>query len=249
MKGFILQIQDDGHFSPDVSVIYEIIKTRNWLYPNDTFEIKECHFNNLNKEALDDFVPVGSIEFINKALSFYGISPMIPINIPSVLNDKKYLCRKITTVKSKSEVKELFEKWNTNRLFIKSNSQIKLYDPDIIDSKTDFFEDNNYFVSEEIDIISEWRCFIYRGKLKGIKHYAGDEWYMPNKHFIAECISKIDNVLPAYTLDIGITNDNKNAIIEVHNFVSCGLYGFEDFAIIPMLINGYKQELSRKKYE
>lgn len=243
MKGFILQVQDDGHFAPDVSVVYEIIKTRNWLYPNDGFEVRECNFNDLNKEVVSGFVPVGSVEFVNKALSFYNISPMRPINIPPILNEEKYLCRKIITVKNKEEIKELFKKWNINRLFIKSNSQVKLHDPDVIDNKTDFFFDSDYFVSEEIDIVSEWRCFVYRGELKGIKHYAGDEWCMPNKSFVDECISKIDNTLPAYTLDIGITNDNKNVVVEVHNFVSCGLYGFEDFSLIPMLINGYKREL------
>jgi hypothetical protein len=247
VKGFILQVQDDGHFTPDVTTIYEIIKVRNWLYSNDTFQIKECYFNDLTKEILEDYVPVGSIEFINKALSFYNILPMIPINIPSALNEEKYLCRKIANAKSQDEVKQLFEKWNVNRLFIKSNSQIKLHDPDVIDNKTDFLVDNNYFVSEEIDLISEWRCFVYRGQLKGIKHYVGDEWHIPKKSFVQECISKINNTLTAYTLDIGITNDKKDVVIEVHNFVSCGLYGFEDLSIIPMLINGYKQELSRKK--
>jgi hypothetical protein len=42
----------------------------------------------------------------------------------------------------------------------------------------------------------------------------------------------------AYTLDIGI-HDNETDLMEVHPFVSCGLYGFYDRDIIPMLKEGF----------
>ena len=106
------------------------------------------------------------------------------------------------------------------------------------------FEDTEYLVSERINFVSEWRCFVYRGQLKGIKHYLDDEWVMPDKDFVNECISAIGNSLIAYTLDIGVTEDGKSAVIEAHNFLSCGLYGFENQAVIPMLTNAFKHELN-----
>ena len=43
----------------------------------------------------------------------------------------------------------------------------------------------------------------------------------------------------SYTLDVGI-NNNGTFIIEVHPFVSCGLYGFSDYRILCyMFENGF----------
>jgi len=38
----------------------------------------------------------------------------------------------------------------------------------------------------------------------------------------------------AYTLDVGI-NVFGTTIIEVHPFVSCGLYGFHDLKVLPQM--------------
>ena len=47
----------------------------------------------------------------------------------------------------------------------------------------------------------------------------------------------------SFTLDIGVTSNGNTVIIEAHNFISCGLYGFEHLNIIPnMVISAYKQE-------
>lgn len=43
----------------------------------------------------------------------------------------------------------------------------------------------------------------------------------------------------SYTLDAGI-NDNSQFLIEVHPFVSCGLYGFSDYRFLTqMTIAGF----------
>ena len=60
-----------------------------------------------------------------------------------------------------------------------------------------------------------------------------------------DCISKIGKSLTAYTLDVGILPNGRTAVIEVHNFVSCGLYGFDHPVLTAMIANGYKTELLR----
>lgn len=40
----------------------------------------------------------------------------------------------------------------------------------------------------------------------------------------------------AYTLDVGIS-DGKTVVIEVHDFFSCGFYGFSDHTIIPFMFS------------
>lgn len=45
----------------------------------------------------------------------------------------------------------------------------------------------------------------------------------------------------AYTLDVGV-NSNNTFIIEVHDFFSCGLYGFSDNKILPYMFSDWFDE-------
>ena len=244
MRGFFIQLEDNGHISVDSSAVAEAIDGRNWFRPEDKLEIVEYHFNDITKENIQDLVPVGSVQFVNKVLSFYGKGPMKPINIPECLRSEKFLARKIAYAKNEEEIKSIMKEWGVDKVFVKSNTTVKRWTPEIYTGKDVLFEDTEYLVSERVNFVSEWRCFVYRGQLKGIKHYLDDEWIMPNKDFVNECISSIGNSLIAYTLDIGVTEDGKSAVIEAHNFLSCGLYGFESQAVIPMLTNAFKHELN-----
>lgn len=248
MYSFLLQIEDNGHYSEDTAVVERLIRERNWLHRDgDLIEITGCHFFDLPKTAIGNSIAVGSIEFVNKALELgYGAGPMKPINIPEELTEIDYTGRRCAVVKNKEDVQKLFKEWDTPYLFVKSNSKIKAGYTDTYYKSDDIPNDTEYFVSEPVDIVSEWRCFVYRGVLKGIKNYSGDPWVLPEQCFVEDCIKKMGDSLPAYTLDVAVTSDSKSVVIEVHNFVSCGLYGFDNSAMIPMLINGFKREVEKK---
>lgn len=244
LRDFLLQIEDNGHYSEDTAVIERIISEKNWFSRNgDKCDIYESKFSDLNKDMHKNMIPVGSIEFVNKVLSFNGKPAMKPINIPDVLMDEQYLSRKVQRCSTKDEVYALYEKWNKDSLFVKSDSGIKTGNTDIYKKTHTIFDDSSYFVSEVVDFVSEYRCFVNREQLKGIKNYLGDEWVLPSKDFVMDCISKIGKNLTAYTLDVGILPNGKTAVIEVHNFVSCGLYGFDHPVLTAMITNGYKTEL------
>lgn len=248
MYRFLLQIEDNGHYSEDTAVVERLIRERNWLHRDgDPIEFQGCHFSDLTKDNTKDAIAVGSIEFTNKALELgHSTGPMKPINIPDELFENDFTGRKCAVIKSKEDVQKLFKEWDAPYLFVKSNSKIKAGYTDTYYKSDNIPDDTEYFVSEPVDIISEWRCFVYRGVIKGIKNYSGDPWVLPEQGFVEDCIKKMGDNLTAYTLDVGVLSDGKPVIIEVHNFVSCGLYGFDNSAMIPMLINGFKREAEKK---
>ena len=42
--------------------------------------------------------------------------------------------------------------------------------------------------------------------------------------------------MECYTLDVCVTeNRERTEIIELHDFFSCGLYGFEDYSVLPIM--------------
>ena len=244
---FLLQIENNGHYSEDTATIARLIDERNWLCCNDDpMIVKECKFEDLTAEIARDCIAVGSVEFVNRALELgYNADPMKPINIPSVLFNEDYLGRRCEIVDNKTDVRKLFLKWNTNKVFLKSNSGVKVGYTDFYTLRDNIPDDSEYFVSEPVDVVSEWRCFVYRGVLKGVKNYSGDVWTLPSKGFVEDCIREIGDSITAYTLDVAVLKSGRSVVLEVHNFLSCGLYGFDDASIIPMSINALKQEIAR----
>lgn len=118
-----------------------------------------------------------------------------------------------------------------------SNKSVGLY------GKTE----TRYFYSEYIKIASEWRVFVYNGVIKDVKQYVGSwDSKRPNKENIEYIIAefeKLNTNIKAYTVDVAVTESGETILIEIHNFVACGLYGFEgNRDILKMLKSGYKYE-------
>ena len=142
------------------------------------------------------------------------------------------------------ELEGLEGKW-----IIKSNDKIKgitklVENPDILSVPPG----RNYQISEYISIDSEWRSFIYKGKLVGLQHYVGEFTLFPDVQLIKQMIEvyEVSKDAPvAYTLDVGI-NDHGTFVIEVHDFFSCGLYGFSNNPILPNMFSRWFHEYTRK---
>ena len=152
--------------------------------------------------------------------------------IPMELNDDKFLNRHVEY----STLKEVREYTNFP-VFVKPRT-LKQFDAGVIDNNlqllwlSDLPNDTPCLISEVLDIISEYRCYILEGKCVGVYNYLGDVFKFPDPGFINECIKKYESAPSAYALDIGITSDwnfkgecNKNVVIECNDFWSLGNYG------------------------
>ena len=104
--------------------------------------------------------------------------------------------------------------------------------------KTEYYDqDDTYQVSVYIpDILNEWRIFVLGGEVLDCKCYFSDDPFdikAPSSDRVREIIKQIN--LPAFTLDIATSHYRKDIIIEVHDFFSCGLYGFADYNKLPYM--------------
>jgi hypothetical protein len=205
--------------------------------PNDIYPIqfKPCHKN---------YVPVGSVEFVTEFLGhFYGLKPK-PINVPECLFEPRYSQRPIFNG-NHMDLENLHGKW-----FVKSNTTIKGYAEMITRDINHGLQipAGNYQISEYIPIDSEWRTFVFEGKIVGLKHYTGEFIKFPQIQSISNMVSAFERsgIAPvAYTLDVGV-NDYHTFVIEVHDFFSCGLYGFNDAKYPNMLHKWFYQYLQRE---
>lgn len=228
--------------------LLESIRFHNWITKNSEHHIVRYLNTKYNdKGILEDpifkkyqktYVPIGTVEFVTAHLQqFFGLIPK-PINVPKELFP--FANREIFNGSNLS-LEGLKDRW-----MVKSNDKIKgitqyVYNPEILSVPP-----GNYQISNYISIDSEWRAFIYKGKLEGIQHYAGEFTMFPNVGMIQIMIDAYKSAPIAYTLDVGVFNHCDTFVIEVHDFFSCGLYGFRAHHILANMFNRWYKEYLNK---
>ena len=208
----------NGKVKHDFSfTLLESIEFQNWLRNDKSFEA--CF---TDEPTMPNYIPIGSVEFVSKYINdYYGRTPK-PKNIPLELIGKNWTGRTVINGTEKDIIGEKF---------VKSNDKIKSF-TEICKTAPE----GNYQISDLIDIDSEWRAFIFEGKLVGLQNYSGEFDIFPNVDKIKAMINAYKTQPIAFTLDVAISN-NDTVIIEVHDFFSCGLYGFSEHKILPFMFS------------
>ena len=253
MMRFLIQKIDNKVVHDFSFTLLEAVRYQQWAqndpkavtvkYINSGVDDKTFYF----KPHHEHYVPVGSVEFVTSWFKrFYDHTPK-PINVPESLFE--FGDRSIFNGTEKNIPKNGY-------YFVKSNDQIKRT-PQLLNCDTRdgiFFPTGNYQFSEHIDIESEWRCFVYQGKLVGLQNYSGDFTMFPDVNQIQTMIKAYKSTPIAYTLDVGVkpvlevdgSFFNKTFVVEIHDFFSCGLYKFSDHKIYPhMLYRWYHEYLNK----
>lgn len=182
--GFYLRTQEShyvsgGSVKTDVSVFLESLSQLVWCHKSESiYEVDSKFPEELNKENTCGVIPVGSVGFVNRVLSMQGYNMMKPINVPKELWSTYFTSRSVAICKNISDIFTVAHNWNAHMLFIKSNTQLKCDYTDVYDISTDIIDklpDDEYFVSESVEFSSEWRVFVHRGEIVGIKNYSALE--------------------------------------------------------------------------
>ena len=238
------QIRHDFSFT-----LHEAVRFHNWLghghermiirYVNCDYGSNSILETPIFKKYHRTYIPIGSVEFVTQHLeTFHRLTPK-PINVPPQLY--RFAQREIFNG-TNMDLENLEGKW-----FVKSNDKIKgitrmIDGPDILSVPPGGNE--NFQISEYINIDSEWRAFVYKGKLAGLQHYVGEFTLFPNVKTIKRMIEAYKDAPIAYTLDVGVSG--VTFPIEVHDFFSCGLYGFSHHAILPSMFGRWYTEYVNK---
>ena len=101
-------------------------------------------------------------------------------------------------------------------------------------------------MSQDIDN----RVYVVKDRIKNIVFYKGNPEVLPDIEFIRDVVSNYkmqQNHLESYSLDIMITPKG-NAIIEMHTFLSMGLYSTKwDDSMLLGYIDGLNYVLKNSK--
>lgn len=185
---------------------------------------------------------VGStIQFFEQA----GIQTPTYLGYPEEL--EKYLGRKI----NRTLFGDLLHSETAFPYFIKPANDVKLFTGDVIERKEhlsliqDFNpglkEETELFISQTIDIVSEYRCFVFEKDLKGIQYYLGDFRKYPDADLIDQMVNDYISSPVAYTLDVGVTSSGETVLIEVNDMWAIGSYGFDAKMYALMCVRRMKE--------
>ena len=205
----------------------------------------------------DMYTPVGSVDFVSAYLNtFYPDAKKMlePLNVPDVLFP--FAGRDIMNIKTEEDLKKLYK---YDEVFAKSLTVIKhpdngfKYNPNI--QMNTLLDLDNYDkcvgfqVSSVVEFLSEWRVFVFNGKILDCKNYMGDFFTYPDPSRIIEMVKAYKDAPVAYTLDVGVIPGGETVVIECHRFFSCGLYGFDDVYHYPYMLSQEWFEMKNYKDE
>jgi len=227
MTEFLIQSKNGKVIHDFAFELIKSIEFHEWYYkPN--VDLKYTLTEGLLKPHC---IPIGSLDFVQDYLNqFYDIK-LKPINVPEQLMMPKFSQREIWFSTGINEYSGVFIKSMEKYKHITGYGEHLGIVP----------KDHKYQVSNIIEIDSEWRAFVDKGKLVGLQNYAGEFTIFPNVKQIEKMIKAYTEAPISYTLDVGI-NAAGTFVIEVHPMVSVGLYGFSNHNLIPyMFIRAFRE--------
>ena len=198
-------------------------------------------------------IPIGTIEFAEKVMQkVYHIPRIEPVNIPLALQQKRFFKRNVAFASGADAVCALYDDWGVDELFIKSACRVKADFTGVYkksDSSAPYEGEPLLLVSEVLPMrterCSEWRAFVHHGKILDIKNYAGSPWVLPDRRLVEDIAETVGGRLKACTVDVMVTDEGETALVEVHNFISCGLYGAE--LPLSMYKQAFLQEVNKRR--
>lgn len=232
----------DDRSNPDFRTLMNMLETS----PDSALDlvVVEGERPNVSKEILaraTRTIPVGSLDFVRKFLSrTNAVDPkMTPLEVPRSM--RKFAGRFYETMTGEEVVENGFA--DASRFFVKDVSELKSWNSLLYSGDVRRFvkPERRYSVSEKIDLVSEWRCFVRNDEIDDVRGYAGDPLSFPNPDAIRKMVSEYETEErpAAYVLDVGTTADGRTLPLEVHPFVSCGLYGYDPIRPAELLDAGY----------
>jgi|GEM_PF-1608314 hypothetical protein len=200
----------------------------------------ECNTLNILDSIPQNYVPVGSVEFIKKYADIFEIDLPKNISYPECL--QKYLKRDLR--------KGVFSDAN-NWEFVKPQSTKKFTGA----IKADLFSEEcitscePVWISEPMAFEAEFRYYVVDGKIVGHSRYDDFENDLcADENVVRQMISDYADQPVGYSIDVGINCDNgETVLIEVNDGWALGLYPWGNMSnesYVDLITKRWKQIIS-----
>lgn len=203
-----------------------------------------------NIEFTNEDIFYGNVGFISTVVKKYGY-PEKPLgHVPDEMMPFAGRTVELVTIsqaKERAKTEKVFIKpvpENSKQFtgFVMNNSSLDgLY-------LVDYLRDDKELVllSPEVNIVSEWRCFVHKGEIIDAKHYHGNYRIVPDYTIGDKCVNAWKDSPIAYSCDLGITDKGETIVIECNDVMCLGLYGLWPTKAGRMIMDRW-EEIHRNK--
>ena len=190
-------------------------------------------YNKLTEDK--NAMAVGGINFVRGAFHHLGI------NQPEIDNPHIHLPQYLGREVCEANFSEI-EQITMFPFFIKPLEDHKLFTgyvvktpQELLHAKMRVKPDSKIVLSECVNFISEYRCFVLEGKMVGAKNYTGDFTILPDFVVVESAIADYKAQPIAYSIDFGITEDGRTLLIEMNDGFGLSAYGLNKIIYCKIL--------------
>ncbi len=164
---------------------------------------------------------------------------------------RPYLKRRIWESNVRKMLMESSQQDYSN-IFVKPKRRTKLFTGFVINSNTELFKldqiskKTELYCSELVEWESEFRVFVNRSKIVGIKCYEGAETIQLDMTEVEAAINdfeKSTNSTAAYGIDFGVLKNGATALVEWNDGFSLGAYGLDKEVYTDLIISRWEEIL------
>lgn len=219
-----LQLNDNNRLDPEEQAVADVLGSGNY----QTFYKKHIIQNKL-KITRDDFI-MGEIPSMFAAMRQLGIE-YAHCDYPEDL--WKHLHRKVWTSTMGDIKRVLFDDGQVTPIFIKPKDKLKKFTGFVITSIDDLQftshagNNTNIWCSEPVIWLSEFRCPVINGKVRGmfrVPYTCHDSEKQPDISIVQQMADDFKSSPKAYCLDVGVLSTGETALIEINDGFSIGKY-------------------------
>ncbi len=195
------------------------------------FELLEEHAQALRQGTT---VPIGSVEFVRKAMALAGIGEPENFSYPAPLHP--YLMRQVSQRMAGSVLGHWFVKPTTTKAFsgfvfdtLGDPAKLCEHEHGQYDVFMALPPDAQVWVSEPVSWLSEFRYYVVDGEVLGQSRYddGQDTVPVPDRYLVAEMalvMASSVNAPVAFGLDVGVLESGETALVECNDSWALGYY-------------------------
>ena len=228
-----IEINDEGqYYSENCYLAYNGFKLKG-------YEIRKFLFSDLKAGMIrlePGNIVYGNINSVRLALKYLGKAQPPCLDIPDILLP---WCHRKIFHSTLGQIRYESAKWP---VFLKPAEGHKLFTGYVMKDflgviqTAGFPEEMPVLCSEVVKFTSEYRAFIHLNDLLGIKHYKGNPFIAPCEATVMEMIKAYAEHAPAaYSLDVGILEDGRTALVEINDGFSLGAYGLPSLYYVKLI--------------
>lgn len=201
----------------------------------------------LNKNVL----VAGHIPVVLGALGQLGIDPPVPDDYPDCL--RPWMRRRVWT-STVGDVVTKLQEGVAAPFFAKPIGRHKRFSGHVFASWDDLralrgaSDQLRVICSEVVHFRSEYRVYVVRGAIVGVRHYRGDSNVSLDRASIEDavsCFERSRNAPAGYGIDFCVLRDGSTALVEVNDGYSLGSYGLEDRHYTDLIAARWEQLIDR----